>query len=144
MLGSNGRALGTPESDGQAIGPLLKQLAEQTRRLSQQELKLAKAELAVKGKAAGVAAGLFSGAGLLGLFALIALSAALVLGLATVVAPWVAALITAGLYVVGAAVLALLGRTWMARATPLAPTRAIQSVKEDVAWLKNSAKNAKR
>lgn len=128
----------------QEVGQLLKQLSDQTRRLAQQEIALAKAELAVKTKTAGIAGGLFGAAGLLGLFALITLTAALVLVLATAVAAWLAALIVTALYLVTAAGLGLLGRARMTQATPLAPTQAIKSVKEDIAWLKNRAKYARR
>ena len=46
---------------------LVKQLSEQTSRLVQQEMELAKAELSVKGKQVGIGAGLFGGAGVFGL-----------------------------------------------------------------------------
>jgi hypothetical protein len=55
------------------IGDLLKQLANETTTLVRQELELAKAEMAEKGKQAGLGAGMFGGAGasaLLGLGAL--------------------------------------------------------------------------
>ena len=57
---------------------LVKQLSEQTSRLVRQEVELAKAELSVKGKRAGIGAGMFGTAGLLGLYALGALIAAAV------------------------------------------------------------------
>ncbi len=128
----------------QEVGQLLKQLSDQTRHLAQQEVALAKAELAVKAKTAGIAGGLFGAAGLIGLFALVTLTAALVLVLATAVAAWLAALIVAAVYLGTAAVLGLLGRARMTQATPLAPTQAIESVKEDIAWLKNRVKYARR
>jgi hypothetical protein len=45
------------------IGELLKQLSQETTTLVRQELELAKAEMAEKGKQAGVGAGMFGGAG---------------------------------------------------------------------------------
>lgn len=42
-----------------SIADLMKQLSDQTSRLAQQELALAKVELASKGKLAGVGAGMF-------------------------------------------------------------------------------------
>jgi uncharacterized membrane protein YqjE len=140
MVAGNGHGSGGE----QAVGQLLKRLSDQTRKLAAQEVELAKAELAVKAKAAGVAGGLFGAAGLLGLLALLTLSATLILALATALAAWLAALIVTALYLVLAGGLALLGRARMARATPLAPTQAIASVKEDVAWLKTRAKSARR
>jgi len=44
----------------------VKQLSEQSSRLARQEVELAKAELAVKGKRAGIGAGIFGGAGAFG------------------------------------------------------------------------------
>ena len=63
------------------MAELVKQLSEQTSRLARQEVELAKAELAVKGKRAGVGAGMFGGAGVFGFYALGALVAAAILGL---------------------------------------------------------------
>ncbi len=51
----------------QPIGDLLKQLSQETTTLVRQELDLAKAEMAEKGKQAGKGVGMFGGAGLLGL-----------------------------------------------------------------------------
>ena len=76
-----------------SLAELVRQLSEQTSRLARQELELAKAELAEKGKRAGIGAGMFGGAGIFGVYALGALVAAAILGLATAVAPWLAALI---------------------------------------------------
>src|SRR3954463_4069348 len=89
----------TETRDGQSseasVAELVRQLSEQTSRLARQEVELAKAELAVKGKRAGIGAGMFGGAGLLGLYAVGALTAAAILALATAVASWLAALIVA-------------------------------------------------
>ena len=49
-----------------SIGELVKQLSEQSSRLARQEVALAEAELAVKGKKAGVGVGMFGGAGVFG------------------------------------------------------------------------------
>ncbi len=58
------------EAEERSISELLQQLTEQTTRLAQKEIELAKAEMAVKGKRLGIGAGAFSAAGLLALFAL--------------------------------------------------------------------------
>ena len=93
-----------------SIAELVRQLSEHTSRLARQEVELAKAELAVKGKRAGQGAGMFGVAGLLGLCAVGALTAAIVLALATALAGWLAALIVAVVYGAIAGVLALRGR----------------------------------
>jgi MFS family permease len=122
-----------------SVAELVKQLSEQTSRLARQEVELAKAELAVKGKRAGIGAGMFGGAGLFGLYALGALTAAVILALATAVAGWLAALIVAAVYGAIAGVLALQGKNKVQAATPPVPEEATESVKEDVRWAKDRA-----
>src|ERR1700750_531642 len=72
---------------------LLKQLSDQTTTLVRQEIELAKLELRDKGKQAGMGAGMFGGAGLFGLYAVGAMTAAIILGLATFLPGWAAALL---------------------------------------------------
>jgi MFS family permease len=127
-----------------SIAELVKQLSEQTSRLAHQEVELAKAELAVKGKRAGQGAGMFGGAGLFALYALGALTAAAILALATAVAGWLAALIVAVVYGAIAGVLALTGKNKVAAATPPVPEQATESVKEDVRWAKIRAQAGRR
>jgi hypothetical protein len=144
-----GRRSNVPQDDGeidvrnQPASELLKQLAEQTATLVREEVQLAKAELAVKGKAAGIGAGMFGGAGLVGLFALGALTASAILALATAVASWLAALIVGAAYAAIAGVLALSAKRKVRQATPPVPEQATESVKEDVQWAKTRAKGAR-
>ena len=139
-----------PERDGEAAlreqsaSELVKQLSEQATALARKEIELAKAELAVKGRRAGIGAGMFGGAGLFGLYAFGALTACAILALSTAVAPWLAALIVAAVYAAIAGVLALTGKTKVAEATPPVPEQATESVKEDVQWAKSRAKAARR
>ena len=128
----------------QSIAELVKQLSEQTSRLAHQEVELAKAELAVKGKRAGQGAGMFGGAGLFGLYALGALTAAAILALATAVAGWLAALIVAAVHGAIAGVLALTGKNKVTAATPPVPEQATESVKEDVRWAKIRAQAGRK
>jgi predicted phage tail protein len=122
-----------------SIADLVKQLSEQTSRLARQEVELAKAELAVKGKRAGLGAGMFGGAGIFGFYMLGALTAAAILGLATAVAAWLAALIVAAVLAGLAGMLALQGKTKVQQATPPVPEQATESVKEDVQWARTRA-----
>jgi uncharacterized membrane protein YqjE len=125
------------------VGELLRELSEQTSTLVRQELELARLELTQKGKRAGIGVGMFGGAGALGFYALGALTAAVILVLATAMAGWLAALIVAAAYGVVAGVLALMGKTKVRQATPPVPQQATESVKEDVQWTKARAKQAK-
>jgi hypothetical protein len=126
------------------VGELLKELSEQTTTLVRQELELAKAEMAQKGKQAGVGAGMFGGAGLFGLLALAALTTCVIAALATGMEVWLAALIVAVVYAAIAGVLALLGRQKTREAVPPAPEQAIESTKEDVQWAKSQVRSARR
>lgn len=127
-----------------SLAELVKQLSEQSSRLARQEVELAKAELAVKGKRAGLGAGMFGGAGALGFYALGALTAAAILGLATAVTAWLSALIVAAVFAVIAGGLALQGKTKVQQATPPVPEQATESVKEDVQVAKTRAQEARR
>jgi uncharacterized membrane protein YqjE len=124
-----------------SLGELLKQLSEQTTRLVHQELELAKAELQQKGRQAGAGAGLFGGAGALGLAALGALTACFILALNAVMPAWLAALIVALIYGAIAAFLALRGRDKVKQATPLVPEQTVETVKEDVEWAKTQMRS---
>ncbi len=127
-----------------SIAELVKQLSEQSSRLARQEMELAKAEMTAKGKQAGIGAGMFGGAGVVGLYALGALIAAAILALATAVAPWLAALIMAIVLGAIAGVLALQGKNKVKQATPPVPEQATESVKEDVEWAKTRAQQARQ
>jgi uncharacterized membrane protein YqjE len=138
--------LGDPDDSDlreRSIGELLRQLSEQTTRLVHQELELAKAELTQKGKQAGAGAGLFGGAGALGLAALGALTACFILALNAIMPAWLAALIVAVVYGAIAAFLALRGRDKVKQATPLVPEQTIETVKEDVEWAKTQLRSEK-
>ena len=126
------------------IGELLKELSQQTTTLVKQELELAKAEMAEKGKKAGAGAGLLGGAGVVGLAALGAFTAFLILVLDTFLPAWAAAGIVTLLYAIPAAVLALRGRDKVKQATPLAPEQTVETVKEDVEWAKHPTRSASR
>jgi uncharacterized membrane protein YqjE len=126
------------------VGELVKDLSEQTSALVRQEVELAKAELAEKGKRAGMGAGMFGGAGLFGFFAFACLTATFVLALSTAVPAWLAALIVTVVYGAIAGVLALQGRNKVQEASPPVPEAAIETMKEDVQVVKTRAKEARR
>jgi hypothetical protein len=129
-----------PDGSEQAsVAELVKQLSEQTSRLARQEVELAKAELVVKGKRAGIGAGMFGGAGIFGFYALGALTATAILALSTAVAAWLGALIVTVLLGATAGVLALQGKNKIHQASPPVPEQATESVNEDIQWAKTRA-----
>ena len=126
------------------VAELLKELSNQTSTLVRKELELAKAEMAEKGKQAGLGVGMFGGAGLVGLLALGALTTCLIAALDTGMELWLAALIVTVAYAAIAGALALFAKQKTQEATPPAPEQAIDSTKEDVQWAKDRAKSARR
>ena len=123
---------------------LVKQLSEQTSRLVQHEMELAKVELTAKGKQAGIGAGLFGGAGVFGLYALGALTATVIALLSTAMATWLAALIVTVVWAAVAGVMALVGKKRVEKAVPPIPENSVESVKEDVRWTKARAQSGRR
>src|SRR3954454_1094586 len=146
--GGRGMAQITETRDGRetdaSVAELFKQLSEQTTRLVRDEVELAKAELAQKGKSAGLGAGMFGGAGLFGLYALGGLMATLILVLSTAVAGWLSALIVTAVYGAIAGALALTGKSKVQKATPPLPEQARDSVKRDIDETKAHARAGRR
>jgi hypothetical protein len=128
----------------QSTGDLVKALSEQTSVLVRKEVDLAKAELAQKGKQAGIGAGMFGAGGLLAIFGLAVLTTALIAGLSEGMDTWLAALIVGVLYLAGAGVAALMGRERIREATPLTPEQAVETTKEDVQWAKTQIRSETR
>jgi Putative Actinobacterial Holin-X, holin superfamily III len=117
--------------------------ARQLSTLVHEEIELAKSELAQKGKKAGLGAGFFGGAGIVGILGLGALIASAIAALHMVLSVWLSALIV-GILVEGmAAVFLLAGKAESQRATPLVPQQAMDSTKEDLQWLKTQARSAR-
>jgi nitrate/nitrite transporter NarK len=118
------------------VGDLVQQLSEQTATLVRKEIRLAQVELQEKGKRAGIAGGMFGGAGLVALYGVGAVVAAVIMLVATSIEPWISALIVGVGLLATAGILALLGRKQVEQATPPKPERAIESVQHDVEHVK--------
>jgi uncharacterized membrane protein YqjE len=114
------------------VGELVQELSQQTATLVRQEMRLAQVELQEKGKRAGIGAGMFGGAGLVALYGVGAVVAAVIMLLATAIEPWVSALIVGVVLLATAGILALLGRRQVEQATPPKPERAMESMQHDV------------
>lgn len=131
-----GPALGREEP----VGELVQRASQQLTELVRGELRLAQAEMKEKGKRYGKGGSLFGGAGLAGFLTLQALVATAIAGLAVPLPVWAAALIVTGVLGAVTAVLALTGKKEVGMAAPPAPEQTIDSVKADVAEIKESAK----
>ena len=133
-----------PQEDGdRSLSELANRLSNQATELARKEVELAKAEMALKARRLGIGAGAFGAAAMVGLYALGALTATLILALATFLEGWTAALIVTFAYGAVAGVLALMGKRKVGEGTPPVPERAIDSAKEDVDYAKQSAKEGR-
>ena len=122
-------------SNDASPGQLASEVAKDLSTLVRQEIALAKAELQQEAKTAGVAAGAFGGAGFAGYFVLLFASLAAMFGLDAIMPLGWAALVVTGIWLVIAAVLAVVGRSKVKQINPK-PERTVETVKEDVQWLK--------
>jgi hypothetical protein len=123
---------------------LMRQLSEQTSALVRQEMELARAELTVKGKQAGIGIGMFGAAGIVALYAVGALTAFVVLLLSQAMTGWLAALIVTVVYAAIAGILALTGKTHVQRGVPPTPEQTVETVKQDVQTTKQRAMEGRR
>jgi len=126
------------------IGEVAKSLTSDLSLLLRQEIDLAKAEMAEKGRTAAPGLGMFGGAGIVALCAAGALTAFLILVLSTFLPDWAAALVVGAVLATVAYVLIQQGKERVADAGPPVPEQTIETVKEDVEWAKTRASSARK
>lgn len=108
--------------------------------LLRSELERLKQELVAKAKHLGVGIGLILAGAFFAFFAFAVLLAAAVLGIATALPAWLAALIVGGALLVITVILVLVGVNQLKRGVPPVPEETIASVKEDVNAIKGIGK----
>jgi hypothetical protein len=128
----------------ESTAELVRQASDQISTLIRDELRLARAEMADKGRKAGVGVGLFGGAAVTLHYAIGALIVAAGLGLAAVMPGWAAALIIAVVLLAVAGIEALVGRRELKQAAPLVPNRTIDSVRSDIDEVKTAVEERNR
>lgn len=126
------------------LDELLKRLAKETGTLVRQEIALARAEMRDKAKAGGAGAAMVGGGVVVGLMAAGALTAMLILALATAMPAWLAALIVTVVFALAAALLVRSGTIAVKRAMPPVPEASMDTAKEDVRWVTAQARSEKR
>ena len=126
--------------EGVPTGELVNRLATQVSELVRGELELARTELTAKGKRVGAGAGLAGAGGVVALYGLGALIAAAIAALVLVWPVWLAALVVGVVVLVLAGVLALAGRSQLRRAAPAAPKHTVESVRDDVATVREAVR----
>ena len=87
---------------------------------------------------------MFGAAGVFGLYALGAFTAAVVLALSLAMTGWLAALIVTAMYGAVAGGLALSGKSNVQRGVPPVPEQTVQTVREDVEVAKQRAQEGRR
>ena len=117
------------------LAALLSDLANETGTLVRQEIALFKAEIGEKLSRLGTGAGAIAAGGLVAFSGWLALIAAAILGLAHVVAGWLAALIVGFVVVAIGAGLLWFGKSRL-DADTLVPRRTLNSLREDEEWIR--------
>ncbi|MCX5254739.1 phage holin family protein [Streptomyces canus] len=121
------------------VSELVQRASQQLSQLVRDEMRLAQAEMTEKGKRFGKGGGLFGGAGLVAVLTLQAMVATVIAALSLVMDVWVAALIVTGVLAAVTALMAALGKQKVSKASPPTPERTVDSVKADVAEIKERA-----
>lgn len=123
-----------------STGELVKVFTEQVSVLVRDELKLAQLEMTRKGREAGKGFGMMGGGGLIALYGVACLIACVIIAISRAIPAWLAALIIGVALLIIAAIVAKAGRDHMRKATPPGPTEAVDSMKSDVAEIKEKAR----
>ena len=125
--------------DDRSLGELFADLARESSTLLRQEVQLAKTELSQKASQLGKDAASVA-IGALVAYGLLAILAALIIGLAAAGLPWWAAALLVGIIVAGIGY-ALIQRGLTAlKREDLAPRRTIESLQEDAQWAKEQVR----
>lgn len=129
-------AVGPEDTPERTLGQLVADATRDLSAIMRSEIQLAKAEIQQDAKNAGVGAGLFGGAGVLGFLALILLLIAAAYGLvAAGVWPWLAFLIVAVVLLLVAGVLAMVGLRKV-KAVKGKPEKAITEAQQTIQAIK--------
>jgi hypothetical protein len=128
----------------QSTAELVQTASEQISRLVKDEIALAKAELAEKGKHAGIGIGLFGAGGVFVFYGVGATIATLIIVFDIFLPLWLAALIWTVVLFLAAGILALFGKNQVTKAVPPEPQATIESVKLDVDEVKQAVKERSR
>ncbi|MFJ8228156.1 phage holin family protein [Streptomyces griseus] len=126
----------TPSTSEEPVGVLVSRASQQISELVREEMLLARSEMTEKGKRFGKGGGLFGAAGIVGILAAQGLVATCIAALALALPLWAAALIVTVVLAAVAGMAALAGKKQVARVGTPAPEQTINSVKADVAEVK--------
>ncbi|MEV5438611.1 phage holin family protein [Streptomyces sp. NPDC052682] len=129
----------THRTGPEPVSELVQRASQQLTELVRGELRLAQAEMKEKGKRYGKGGGLFGGAGVVGFLTAQALVATAIAALAVPLPVWAAALIVTAVLGLITVIMAMSGKKQIKEGAPPTPEQTIDSVKADVAEIKESA-----
>jgi uncharacterized membrane protein YqjE len=127
------------EPAGRSIGDVLKDIGASIQDIVRWEIKLAKIELADSARRARSSSIMLASGGILGIFAIGFLLLAAMFALEIVLPSWLAALIIGALLCIGAGVGLGIGRDRLKAIQ--APHKTMQTVREDLQWMKEQARS---
>jgi hypothetical protein len=126
--------------DDRSLGELFSDLADETSTLVRQEVRLARAELTQTASRVGKDLGFLAGGAAVAYAGLLAIIAAIIIGLAIIGVPWWLSSLLVGLVVAGIGyALVQRGLTALKR-EELAPHETIESIKETTQWAKEQVR----
>jgi uncharacterized membrane protein YqjE len=137
---ADGRAAGSDP----ALGDLFRQLAQDSATLVRQEMNLAKAELKSNVKSVARDAAMVAVGGILALVGVVVLIAFLVVAVGDALDNyWLGALVVGILFLLVGGLLAMSSLKKL-KHEEVAPTRTLETLKEDKQWLQSEIKQARR
>jgi len=123
-----------------SVFALIAEIPNLVRDLVQREIDLIKVEITAKLKALGVGVGLIAGAIAVLAAMLGVLLTAAILALSLVMPGWLAALLVAGVLLIVAVIIGLIGVNILKRGIPPLPTESIDSLRRDLRAIKGIGK----
>lgn len=141
--GLSGDGRNTPDGEP-ALGDLIRQLAQDSATLVRQEVALAKAELQQNVKSAARDVVMIAVGGVLAMVGALSLVIFLILALGDAVNEyWLGALIVGVVFLLIGGLLAMINLKKLKHES-MAPTRTLDTLKEDKQWLQSEIKQARR
>jgi len=125
--------------DQRSLGELFSELANDTSTLVRQEIQLARTEMTQKASSAGKDAGMIGAGGALAYAGLLAIIAAIIIGLGQLIPMWLSALIVGLVILVIAYLLVRRGLDGLKNLNPL-PEQTIETLNEDKEWAKEQTR----
>lgn len=122
-------------TEQRSLGELFSVLASETGTLVRKEVQLAKVEMTAKAKTAGRDAAIVAAGGSIAVLGVMALLAALILALGTLIPLWASALIVGAMVTITGGILVAMGIRAF-KELDVAPRETIETLEEDKRWLK--------